>query len=309
MRHLKVIYMTAAAAAISMALAGCSSGAGSTASKVPLFELHDGTVAADTQGADIEVLNLNNPRQFSYSKSDTDMIFKYKDGTWLDGMDDSIPIDQERFQSMADNFLHLKAVEEIEEPDSLSTYGLKTPQYSVFLNDADEGDVEISIGNQNDDGDYYASVDDMDFYVIKAETVDTLIFSYTSLVVRDSLNVNVTAADVKKASVTANGKTTTFKSSDSQAMTRIANGLTQLKPVRFSSFNASSQDLAYAELDEANRTVFTAEIVNDGETQSVTVYIGGHADAEEIWTYIQLDGSKMISMVESTIISELLNAE
>lgn len=307
MRHLNAIYMTAAAVALSAALTGCSSGTEEAASRVPLFELRDGEVTADSEGADVEVLGLENPIQFSYSKSDTDMIFQYEDGIWSDGMDDAIPIDQERFGSMADNFLHLMAVEELEEPDSPGTYGLNSPTYSLFIVDGEEGDVEIAIGSQNGEGDYYASVNDTDYYVIKEETVNTLIFDYETLVVRDSLNLNVTAADIKSVSVTSGGKTTTYKSSDSGAMTRIANGLTELKPVRFSSYNASARDLSYAELDEENRTVFTATVVNGGETQSVTVYIGGFADAEETWNYVQLDGSPMISMVSSSIINDLLN--
>ena len=92
-------------------------------------------------------------------------------------------------------------------------------------------------------------------------------------------------------------------------MTRIANGITQLKPVHFTSYHASAQDLAYAELDEANRTVFTAEIAVGEETRTLTVYIGGYADVDEKWTYVQLGGSDMISMVDSAIIKELINAE
>ena len=308
MRHGNVLYRMAAVFTLAAALTGCSAGSGE-APAIPLFELRDGAVTADTEGADIEVLNLEDPKQMSYSRTDADMIFKYKDGSWRDGMDETIPIDQERFQSMADLFLNLRAVEEVDEPDAFRTYGLNSPKYQVFLEDGEAGDVEVSIGAQNEDGDYYAAVDEDDVYVIKAEAVEALIFDYNSLVVRDSLNLDVNAADVKKATVTSGGKKTSYKSSDKEVMNRIANGITQLKPVHFTSYHASAQDLAYAELDEANRTVFTAEIAVGGENRTLTVYIGGYADVDEKWNYIQLGGSDMISMIDSTIIKELINAE
>ena len=42
------------------------------------------------------------------------MIFKKKDGVWLDAMDSAIPLNQEKFEAMAQNFLNLHAISEID---------------------------------------------------------------------------------------------------------------------------------------------------------------------------------------------------
>ena len=110
----------AAAAMLCLAMTGCSSGAQeSTAPRVEIAKIQDEVIEPNTEGADIQVLNLENPIDYSYSSSNTDMTFDYKDGVWLDGMDASIPINQEKLQAMADNFLKLHAVSSLEMPENL----------------------------------------------------------------------------------------------------------------------------------------------------------------------------------------------
>ena len=84
-------------AALSAGLTGCSSSGTkeSGSPKVEISEIRDDVVEPDFSGADIEVYALNAPIDFDYSSSDTDMIFKKKDGVWLDAMDSAIPLNQE----------------------------------------------------------------------------------------------------------------------------------------------------------------------------------------------------------------------
>lgn len=115
-------------AALSASITGCSSSGTkeSGSPKVEIAEIRDETVEPDFSGADIEVYSLNAPIDFDYSSTDTDMIFKKKDGVWLDAMDSAIPINQDKFDAMARNFLNLHAVSEIADADGsdLSSYGL-----------------------------------------------------------------------------------------------------------------------------------------------------------------------------------------
>lgn len=308
MRNYKKIVLAAGLLALSLTAAGCSgSQSGSTAPRVPFTELRGEVVEPDMTGADIELLNLENPIDYCYSSTDTDMIFKMKDGVWLDALDSEIPINQEKFQAMADNFLKLHAVSKVDEPGELGEYGLSYPAYSLYITDGAKGEVNISIGDQDSQGNYYATLDESSVYTLKPETVASMLFDYDSLVICDSLDITVTAADIKSASVTEKGKTKKVKTSDTEAMTRIAEGLSALKPSEFSSFHAVSQELSAAELSESQRVTFQAEIDNGGEVQSVTVHIGAFVDPSEEMRYLQLDGSQMIAMVDSQIVADLLN--
>ena len=111
-------------AALSAGLTGCSSSGTkeSGSPKVEISEIRDDVVEPDFSGADIEVYALNAPIDFDYSSSDTDMIFKKKDGVWLDAMDSAIPLNQEKFEAMAQNFLNLHAISEIDSADTASDY-------------------------------------------------------------------------------------------------------------------------------------------------------------------------------------------
>ncbi len=51
------------------------------------------------------------------------MIFKKKDGAWLDAMEPEIPLNQEKFEAMAQNFLNLHAISEVGDAENLSDYG------------------------------------------------------------------------------------------------------------------------------------------------------------------------------------------
>lgn len=309
MRNYKKLILAAGVLALSLTAAGCSSDSQSMSSapRVPYTTLKSEVVEADTTGAEIELLNLEKPIDYCYSSTDTDMIFKMKDGTWLDALDVEIPLNQEKFQAMADNFLTLRAVSKVDEPGTLDEYGLGYPAYTLYITDGAKGEVNISIGAQDSEGNYYATLDESNIYTIKKETVESMVFDYDTLVICDSLDITVTAADIKSASVTEGGKTKKVKTSDTEAMTRIAEGLSELKPSDFSSFHAVSQELNAAELSESQRITFQAEINNGGEVQSITVYIGTFANPTEELRYVQLDGSQMIAMVDSKIVADLLN--
>lgn len=304
MRKLKVLCVTAIAA-LSMAMTGCS-GSSAATEKMPLAYLRTEIPEIDTEGAEIELLNLEDPLEFCYSMKNADMLFSMEDGVWLDYIKPEVAIDQEYFWTMAENFLYLKAVEKVEGA-TMDECGLTSPQYSVFITDEAKGNIAIYIGNQADDGNYYVTVDERNIYTMKDSVVESLNFDYETLVVRDSLNITVTADQIKKATVTSAGKTTTIKTSDKETMEKIANGLTNLKPTVYSDFLADASELASVDLSEEKRITFYGEIKNGDAVQSLTIYAGCYADIDENYRYVQLDGSKMISLVPSEIIDSILN--
>lgn len=304
------VFALAAAAILVLSATGCggsSAKAVSDAPRVELTQLKGEAVPADFEGAPVEVLSLSSPIDFSYSSKDADMFLMLRDGVWYDGMDKTIPINQEMAAAMTDNFLNLHAVREAKDFGSMAEYGFNDPSYTLYITDSEKGEASITIGGQDAQGNYYLTLDDGKVYAVKASTVESMVFDYDSLVVRDSLDLNVTAADIKNAAVTKGGETTAYKTSDTEVMTRIAEGISALKPNEFSIYHATASDLESAEITPEMRTVFSAELNVDGGTKSLVVYVGGYANADETLCYVQFDGSQMISMVDSVVVDNLLN--
>ena len=235
------------------------------------------------------------------------MTFDYREGVWLDGMDPSIPINQEKFQAMADNFLQLHAVSEVELPENLNDYGLGSPAYSLYITDSGNGAFDISIGSQDGAGNYYLLINDSELYTVLPATVESMVFDYDSLVVRDGLDLQVAAADIENAAVTIGRKSVSYDTKDTEAMEKIADGINHLQASAYASYNALEQELVSAELTEDFRTTFQAEINVNGETRSLVVYVGTAADVDNRQRYVQIDGSNMIMLVDTSVVNNLLN--
>lgn len=144
-------------------------------------------------------------------------------------------------------------------------------------------------------------------YTIKPEALDALVFDYDSLVVRDSLDLTASAGDLIKAVTVVDGKTVSYKTADTEAMTRIAAGMTALKPQEFASFHATGPELTSAGLTEDQRMTLDVEFSNGGNTESLTVYVGNFVDVMGEKRYLQMEGSNMIAIVDAAVIGDLLN--
>ena len=167
MRKYKLVLLAAMMASVTAAAAGCSGGGGTSAPNVTLATVAaaDHTVEDDGTEAAVELLSLQSPIEFCYSYYNTDMLFVMEDGKWTDMMVPETPINQEMFNSMADKFLNLKAIEKVENPKTMEEYNMDYPAYSLYLTDGEKGAVEITIGDQDENGNYY----NMDQLAAKAE--------------------------------------------------------------------------------------------------------------------------------------------
>jgi hypothetical protein len=90
-------------------------------------------------------------------------------------------------------------------------------------------------------------------------------------------------------------------------MTRIAAGMTALKPQEFASFHATGPELTSAGLTEDQRMTLDVEFSNGGNTESLTVYVGNFVDVMGEKRYLQMEGSNMIAIVDAAVIGDLLN--
>ena len=220
MRQKKIV-SGAVVMALGLMLAGCSGGKASfsEAPQTEFKELRDESFVADMTGAEIPVLALEKPIDFCYSSPEAEMLFKMEDGVWQDATDKEIPIDQERFQAMADVFLNLRAVSEVENAGDLDQYGLDDADHSVYITDGEKGEKYLFIGDADPDGNYYMTIEGSEnIYTIKPEALDALVFDYDSLVVRDSLDLTASAGDLIKAVTVVDGKTVSYKTADTEVV-------------------------------------------------------------------------------------------
>jgi len=301
MKNHRILFAIAGIAALSLAVTGCS---GSGASKAPALSCTveaDAAFEPDLSGSELELLNIETPTEFSYGNAECDMIFRFKDGAWINPLATADPINQERFQAMADSFLNLKALSQVENPGDKGQYGLEDPAYSVLITDKENGETDIYIGNQDADGNYYLTVNMVGVYTVKPELVESMIFDYNSLVSRDTIDLNLTVEDIKSASFTVGGTTTNYKTSDKEKMAAIADTLSKLKPSDYASYYGTADELDSWGLTEDARAVFTAVINHEGAEGTLTLYLGVNADVEKNYRYLQIGGSKMVTIVETSL--------
>lgn len=83
-----------------------------------------------------------------------DFTFTCTDGTWNYDGDSEFPLDSSIIKKIADEFAGLPASRKISNADSIESYGLKKPAYTVKITSQDGGSQTIYIGNSYD-GEYY----------------------------------------------------------------------------------------------------------------------------------------------------------
>ncbi len=300
---IKKAFGISAIAAAMIIVTGCS---GNSYPAVDLTEITDPPAVVDFSESDIEVLDLDEPYDFCYSDPETDMIFRYRDGKWIDSIDTGIPIDQDRFSAMADAFLHLRAKEKVADAGSFVSYGTDDSDVSVYITDDAQGYFEIDIGDTTPDGDYYARVNYGNIYIIDKSAVDALTFDYTSLVIREFVNLDITASDIDSVSITVDGKTKTINSSDTDSKDMIAAAVSALEPIDYVSFLATEDDLESTDLTKELRSTLDAVVDVNGEKRSLVIYVGCYADPYQETRNIQFEGSDMIVLVDNDTALDLL---
>lgn len=93
----------------------------------------------------------------SYSSGDTSISFdRDEEGVWRFRDDAGFPALQSSVQTFADDLGDLTAKRDLGETEDVSVYGLDDPAASFSFTGADGQSVSIQIGNETENGDYYA---------------------------------------------------------------------------------------------------------------------------------------------------------
>ncbi|MBQ7801885.1 MAG: DUF4340 domain-containing protein [Oscillospiraceae bacterium] len=95
-----------------------------------------------------------------------------EDGVWHSGEDASVTLDGDLMEELLSQLEAVVAYRTIEEPGTLSDYGLREPQNTIRVNDRD--DLTLFLGNETGiGGQYYCSIDDSRVYLVEEELADT----------------------------------------------------------------------------------------------------------------------------------------
>lgn len=131
----------------------------------------------------IQVIKVKNPKEIAYSADDgSSMAFVKEDGTWYLRDDKETVLQQTAIQSIADQVSDVQAEREIKDPDSIESYGLDTPLYTITVTDEDGTAQNIYIGD-GAGSDYYMTTGDKEkVYTVSYSLINALEFDKDTLV-------------------------------------------------------------------------------------------------------------------------------
>ena len=116
--------------------------------------------------SDITALHITN--------SDDDYELEYFDETWYFLDDDETAVTQSTVTSMVSDFCEITSDKIIENPESLSDYGLETPEITVVATMSDGTTHTLYIGDLNETASlYYVMVDNADTIYTVSSTLHT----------------------------------------------------------------------------------------------------------------------------------------
>lgn len=112
----------------------------------------------ETLSREIFVTDLGPVSSFSVEKSGSRLTFSLEGDTWYCSQDREASLNQEMVQTLANLLSRLPALEMIEEPENLETYGLADPALSFEITTSDST-AALLLGNSlSGENQYYACI-------------------------------------------------------------------------------------------------------------------------------------------------------
>lgn len=130
---------------------------------------------AKAEAEKIQVVDIENPVEITYSSEDGSSVSLVKeDDTWHLKDDTETALVQDTIENIADTVSDVQAKRQIEDPDSLESYGLDSPAYTITVTGEDGTTETIYIGD-GADSDYYMTVGDKEnVYTVSSSLPDVL---------------------------------------------------------------------------------------------------------------------------------------
>ena len=133
------------------------------------------------QGETIMVTDLGELSCMEYTDGETTLSFVKEEDAWKISGDDTVNLDSDVVETIADTLCQIAAVRVLSGADELSSYGLEEPAYTISLETESGTEIKLYIGDATGEN-YYATIGDkVVVYVIDSSAVDALEFDVSVL--------------------------------------------------------------------------------------------------------------------------------
>lgn len=174
---------------------------------------------AKAEAEEIQVVDIENPVEITYSSEDGSSVSLVKeDDTWHLKDDTETALVQDTIENIADTVSDVQAERQIEDPDSLESYGLDSPAYTITVTGEDGTTETIYIGD-GADSDYYMTAGDKEnMYTVSSSLPNVLEMNTENLKETETEDTESTEDDSSADDATSSdGSTSDDGSTDSES--------------------------------------------------------------------------------------------
>lgn len=174
---------------------------------------------AKAEAEEIQVVDIENPVEITYSSEDGSSVSLVKeDDTWHLKDDTETALVQDTIENIADTVSDVQAERQIEDPDSLESYGLDSPAYTITVTGEDGTTETIYIGD-GADSDYYMTAGDKEnVYTVSSSLPNVLEMNTENLKETETEDTESTEDDSSAGDATSSdGSTSDDGSTDSES--------------------------------------------------------------------------------------------
>ena len=222
----------------------------------------------------------------------------HRDGDWVYDADTAFPVDPEKMDQLLSPFEAMGAAFIIEEPASLSEYGLDDPVCTIELT-TEGGDYTILLGDYSTmDEQRYVSIGDGKVYLAVSDPLDEFDATLADLIQNDAVPdfetvTAVTFSGEENYSFTLDENGTSYRDEDRYFADslpldtdRVEDCLLILKNLRLNgyvTYNATEEEIAGCGLDSPDLTITVdyTETAEDGTSEEKSFVIALARDPEE----------------------------
>ena len=165
------------------------------------------------------MVDIENPVEITYSSEDGSSVSLVKeDDTWHLKDDTETALVQDTIENIADTVSDVQAERQIEDPDSLESYGLDSPAYTITVTGEDGTTETIYIGD-GADSDYYMTAGDKEnVYTVSSSLPNVLEMNTENLKETETEDTESTEDDSSADDATSSdGSTSDDGSTDSES--------------------------------------------------------------------------------------------
>ncbi len=285
--------------------------------------------AREEEGSTVSMYSdLKDPDEITYDTGEEKIdLEKNADGKWIFPDAPDVTLDQSTVEMIAEEVVHPTVTRELEDPDDLADYGLEDPAFTAEALNDDGEELTVLVGDPCDDGYYLKNSDSDSVYTGGDTLVEYLQYTSCNLVQNDTLPT-IGSDQVQEVTIeTPKGTTTYTPEENEDDIATILGGYGSLSFGVCVAYNVSTDaELAQYGLDKDNRksvsityttggdtedednsdTAFDEEENSDEETKTLTLYVGSD-DAEEVYTYLMLEGSLLVNEDMKESVENMLN--